>query len=233
MSLTREDMLRELELLPVWHLNTPLEAKQEAAPSDVPVVPQIEPVVEAAPVVQVMVEVKEAPTQSLEAQEAPTQLLEAQEVEAQAPALPDVANMDWEELKQYVVGSGDQNADWLFVGDVPTDGDAGVLLDKMLIAIQLHRGKNVYLTPLSEPEYFKRQIALIQPKLIFVFGEQAAQALLNSQEPLDALRGKVHQYENVALIASYAPSHLLTNTQDKAKAWTDLCLARSTIEQLK
>ena len=141
--------------------------------------------------------------------------------------------MDWAELKQTVVGAGDQNADWVFVGDVPTDGDAGVLLDKMLIAIQLQRGKNVYLTQLSQPDYFKRQIALIQPKLIVTFGEKVAQNLLGSNELLDTLRGRVHKYQGVSLVASYAPSHLLQHTQDKAKAWADLCLARSTIEQLK
>jgi uracil-DNA glycosylase len=201
MSLTREDMLRELELLPVWRLNAPLEptvstppqAKQEAAPSDAPVA-----------------EIQEEPTQS--------------------PALPEIANMDWAELKKHIVGSGDQNADWVFVGDVPSEGDASTLLDKMLIAIQLQRGKNVYLTQLSEPDYFNRQIALIQPKLIVTFGEKAAQVLLSSNEPLDALRGKAHQYQGVALVASYAPSHLLQHNQDKAKAWADLCLARDTMK---
>lgn len=226
MSLTREDMLRELELLPVWRLNSPVEitlqAKQQEAPSDVHVTSQIEPIVEA------VAEIKEEPTQALANQE-----VKAQAPEIQAPALPDIANMDWVELKQTVVGAGDQNAEWVFVGDVPTNGDAGVLLDKMLIAIQLQRGKNVYLTQLSEPDYFKRQIALIQPKLIVAFGEKAAQSLLSSNEPLDTLRGKVHQYQGVSLVASYAPSHLLQHTQDKAKAWADLCLARSIVEQLK
>jgi DNA polymerase len=43
----------------------------------------------------------------------------------------------------------------------------------------------------------------------------------------------VHQHENVALIASFAPSHLLTNTQDKAKAWADLCLAKDAVQAMK
>jgi DNA polymerase len=222
MSLTREDMLRELELLPVWRLNAPLEAKQEAAPSDAPFAQQIESVVEA------VAEIKEELPQALE-----TKDVQTQEPEIQVPALTDIANMDWAELKQTVVGAGDPNADWVFVGDVPTDGDAGVLLDKMLIAIQLHRGKNVYLTQLSEPAYFERQIALIQPKLIVAFGEQVAQRILDSNEPLDVLRGKVHRYQDFSVIASYAPSHLLEHIQDKAKAWSDLCLARSFMQDVK
>lgn len=198
MTLTREDMLRELELLPAWKLN------QSSSPTPQEVI--------QAPVIQ-------------EAEVTPA-LPVPESVQA---SVPDIANMDWAALNQYVTGSGDQNADWLLVSDGAIEGDSGILLDKMLIAIQLQRGKNVYLTQLSEPQYLKRQVALIQPKLIFVFGEKAAQTLLNSQAPLDDLRGKVHQYEGVDLVASYAPSHLLTQTQDKAKAWADLCLARDFI----
>lgn len=191
MTLTREDMLRELELLPAWNLNQPISTTSQVAAE--------------APVVQ----------------------------EAEATPAPDIANMDWDALNQYVIGAGDQNADWLFVTDVAIEGDAAVLLDKMLIAIQLQRGKSVYLTQLSELQYFKRQLALIQPKLVFAFGEKTAQTLLGSNEPLDALRGKSHQFEGVDLIVSYAPSHLLTQTQDKAKAWADLCLARDTVQAMK
>jgi DNA polymerase len=57
--------------------------------------------------------------------------------------------------------------------------------------------------------------------------------LLGSSEPLDALRGKLHQYQGVSVVASYAPSQLLHHPQDKAKAWADLCLARSTMETFK
>jgi DNA polymerase len=199
MTLTREDMLRELELLPAWKLNQPVSPATQVD-AQAPVVQEAE-----APVAQELVQ----------------------------NTVLDIANMDWETLNQYVTGAGDQNADWLFVTDVAIEGDAGVLLDKMLIAIQLQRGKNVYLTQLSEPQYFKRQLALIQPKLIFVFGEKAAQTLLNLQVPLDSLRGKVHQFGGVDLIVSYAPSHLLTQTQDKAKAWADLCLARDIVQAIK
>ena len=199
MTLTREDMLRELELLPAWRLNQPVSPP-----------PQMDA---QAPVIQ-------------EAEATVAQELVQNTV-------PDIVNMDWAALNQYVTGSGDQNADWLFVTDTAIEGDAAILLDKMLIAIQLQRGKNVYLTQLSEQPYFKRQLALTQPKLIFVFGEKSAQSLLGSNGPLDALRGKLHQYEGVDLIASYAPGHLLTQTQDKAKAWADLCLARDTVQAIK
>jgi DNA polymerase len=242
MSLTLEDMLRELELLPVWRLNSalgltletileapvdaPLEAKQEAVPSDAPIEAVIEMFVE--PKIEAKLETEAESEVVIEEKK-----LTPQALESQAPALPDIANIDWVALKQHVVGSGDQNADWVFVGGALADGDASVLLDKMLIAIQLQRGKNVYLTQLSELDNFNRQIALIQPKLIVAFGEQVAQRLLDSNEPLDALRGKVHRYQDFSVVVSYAPSHLLEHTQDKAKAWADLCLARSFMQDVK
>ena len=140
------------------------------------------------------------------------------------------------------MGSGDAKAEWLFIADAPSAvdlqaghpfaGQEGQLLDKMLIAIQLHRSKNVFITYLSQAEYLNRQIELIQPKLIFAFGETAAQTLTQSKVPLDELRGKVHDYQGVALVVSYPPAHLLTHTQDKAKAWADLCLAKTTLSNL-
>ena len=221
MSLTREDMLRELELLPAWRLNAPL--------------PQAEtPQVEATPI-----QVSSEPT----AQQAAESSIEDTSVEeTQVEKTPDVANMDLATLNQYVIGSGAAKAEWLFIGDAPSAddlqaghpfaGQAGELLDKMLIAIQLQRSKNVFLTYLSQPEYLSRQIELVQPKLIFAFGEIAAQTLTQSTASLDELRGKVHDYHGVALVVSYSPAHLLTHTQDKAKAWADLCLAKASLVKL-
>ena len=167
---------------------------------------------------------------------------EPQTEQTQLEKTPDVANMDLATLNQYVMGSGDAKADWLFIADAPSAddlqaghpfaGQAGQLLDKMLIAIQLQRSKNVFITYLSQAEYLNRQVELMQPKLIFAFGEIVAQTLTQSKVPLDELRGKVHDYQGVALVVSYPPAHLLTHTQDKAKAWADLCLAKATLENL-
>ncbi len=223
MSLTREDMLRELELLPAWRLNAPL--------------PQAEiPQAETTPI---QVQVSSEPTLQ---QTAESVIEETSVEEPQVEKTPDVANMDLAMLNQYVMGSGDAKAEWLFIGDAPSAddlqaghpfaGQAGELLDKMLIAIQLQRSKNVFLTYLSQPEYLNRQIELVQPKLIFAFGEIAAQTLTQSRASLDELRGKVHDYHGVTLVVSYPPSHLLTHTQDKTKAWADLCLAKKELSKV-
>jgi uracil-DNA glycosylase len=185
-----------------------------------------------------------------------------------------VQQMDWAELKstvkecracplrggctQTVFGVGDENADWLFVGEGPGAeedqrgepfvGQAGRLLDNMLAALDLKRGNNVYIANVVKcrppgnrnPEadeaaacqpYLARQIELIQPKLIVALGKVAAANLLSTDAPIGALRGKVHHYRDIPLIATYHPAYLLRTLPDKAKAWADLVLARRTISQ--
>ncbi|MFZ9373608.1 MAG: uracil-DNA glycosylase [Burkholderiaceae bacterium] len=77
--------------------------------------------------------------------------------------------------------------------------------------------------------FLKRQVALVQPKVILAMGRFAVQSLLQSDEPIGKLRGRVHQYEGVPLVVTYHPAYLLRNLPDKAKAWADLCLARATL----
>jgi DNA polymerase len=229
-------MLRELELLPMWKL------RAQSGPAE-------------------KIEISEK-TESLEA----------------APVLPpraSIESMDWQALKacvkdcqacglaktrtQTVFGVGDENADWLFVGEAPGAeedklgepfvGQAGKLLDNMLAAIELKRGENVYIANVLKcrpPEnrdphaeevtqcdpYLKRQVELIQPKLILALGKFAAQTLLNSDATVGSMRGKLHEYCGVPVIVTYHPAYLLRNLADKAKAWDDLCLAKSTMQSL-
>jgi uracil-DNA glycosylase family 4 len=128
-----------------------------------------------------------------------------------------IALMDWPQLKarvagctdcklragctQTVFGVGDEQADWLLVGEAPGAdedrlgepfvGQAGRLLDNMLAALGMSREKNVYIANVikcrppgnrnPEPDevatcspYLLRQIALIQPRLILAMGRFAA-----------------------------------------------------------
>jgi DNA polymerase len=160
---------------------------------------------------------------------------------------------------QGVLGVGDRNADWLIVGEAPGAdedaqgepfvGQAGKLLDAMLAAAGLKRGDNVYITNVlksrppgnrnPEPDevaacrpYLLAQIELIQPKLILALGRFAAQSLLDTDEAIARLRGRVHRFQNVPLVVTYHPAYLLRNLPDKARAWEDLCLARRTMQSL-
>lgn len=187
-----------------------------------------------------------------------------------------IAAMGWDELrqavaactacelcrarKQAVLGVGDIEADWLFVGEGPGAeedergepfvGQAGKLLDAMLDAIDLRRGENVYIanavkcrppnnrTP--EPEetaacwpFLARQIELLRPRLIVALGKPAAQTLLRQEVKVGAARGRLHDFNGLPLIVTYHPAYLLRNLTDKARAWEDLCFMRETMRDLR
>ncbi|WP_240049410.1 uracil-DNA glycosylase, partial [Burkholderia thailandensis] len=154
-----------------------------------------------------------------------------------------------------VFGVGDERADWMLVGEAPGEnedkqgepfvGQAGKLLDNMLRALALKRGENVYIANVikcrppgnrnPEPDevarcepYLQRQVALVKPKLIVALGRFAAQTLLKTDGSIASMRGRVHEYEGVPVIVTYHPAYLLRSLQDKAKAWSDLCLANDT-----
>jgi uracil-DNA glycosylase len=154
---------------------------------------------------------------------------------------------------QTVFGVGDQNADWMLIGEAPGAeedrlgdpfvGQAGKLLDNMLAAIGLSRRENVYIANVlkcrppgnrnpapDEVEqctpHLLKQIELIQPKLILAMGRFAAQTLLKSDASIASLRGRVHRYAGVPLIVTYHPAYLLRTLEDKAKAWEDLLFAK-------
>ena len=160
---------------------------------------------------------------------------------------------------QTVLGVGDENADWMLIGEAPGAeedrlgepfvGQAGKLLDSMLAAIDLKRSENVYIANVlkcrppgnrnPEPDevekctpFLKTQIALVQPKLIIAMGRFAAQTLLASDATIASLRGRVFRYEGVPLIVTYHPAYLLRNLPDKTKAWADLVFARKTMAAL-
>ena len=185
-------------------------------------------------------------------------------------------SLEWKELKARVAGCtdcplhakrnktvfgvGDENADWLFVGEGPGAdedaqgepfvGQAGRLLDSMLSAIKLKRGANVYIANVVKcrppgnrnPEpaealacepYLHRQIDLIKPKLIVALGKVAAANLLASDASVASMRGKVHQYRGIPLVVTYHPAYLLRSLNEKSKTWMDLCFAIKTMADLQ
>ena len=192
--------------------------------------------------------------------------------EETAVKIGSISSMDWPQLKakvagctdcklragctQTVFGVGDEEADWMLVGEAPGSeedwlgepfvGQAGKLLDSMLAAIALSRGNNVYIANVlkcrppgnrnPEPDevakcspHLLRQIELIKPKLIVAMGRFAAQTLLGTDATIASLRGKVHRYAGVPLVVTYHPAYLLRNLPDKAKAWADLQFAVKTM----
>lgn len=247
----RDQMLREMGLGPVWKLRATPVAKpgEQAAVASAAVARPLRVTASAIEAIVPVVPV--------------------------SPTVPPAA-MSWDELaatvaacrqcrlcearKQAVLGVGDRNADWLFVGEGPGAeedargepfvGQAGKLLDNMLAAIGLKRGADVYIanavkcrppenrTPAPEEtaacrSYLERQIELIQPKLIVALGRPAAQTLLQTEIKIAAARGKLHDYRGIPLIVTYHPAYLLRTLLDKAKAWEDLCFMRQTMRARK
>ena len=76
--------------------------------------------------------------------------------------------------------------------------------------------------------YLRRQVTLLQPKIILTMGRFAVQSLLQTADPIGRLRWRVHQYQGVPVIVTYHPAYLLRSLGEKAKAWQDLCLALET-----
>ena len=58
--------------------------------------------------------------------------------------------------------------------------------------------------------------------MILTLGHTAGKGLLGA-----AARGKVLRYDGIPTIATYHPADLLRKPADKAKAWSDLCLAKA------
>lgn len=150
-----------------------------------------------------------------------------------------------------VFGVGNPNADWLIIGEAPGAeedrrgepfvGRAGTLLDEMLRAIGQSRD-TVFIANILKcrppnnrdprPEeaaacrqYLERQIELIQPKIILAVGKIAAQNLLGSSETVGRMRGRPHDFGGIPLVVTYHPAYLLRSPSQKAKSWSDLCMA--------
>lgn len=161
---------------------------------------------------------------------------------------------------QTVFGTGNKTARWLIVGEAPGQsedeqgkpfvGVAGQLLTEMLRAIDLDREKDVFIANILKcrppnnrdphvaeiancADYLARQQALVKPDMILAVGRIAAQTLLQTNEPLSKLRGKVHSLRGTPLVVVYHPAYLLRSLIEKRKAWQDLIFAVQTMEGIK
>jgi len=192
--------------------------------------------------------------------------------EPEAPAVDQVEplateGLNWSELRQCVTectrcelatsrtntvfGVGDQNADWMIIGEAPGAeedrrgepfvGRAGQMLDEMLRAIGQRRD-SVFIAnilkcrpphnrdplPTEAAEcrsYLARQIALVQPQIILAVGKIAAQDLLQTSDPVGRMRGRPHELNGIPLVVTYHPAYLLRSPSHKRDSWNDLCLA--------
>ena len=203
-AMTQEDVLRELELLPMWHLRaglTPLAPEAHAA-SPVPVVPAAHV---AAPVLteQVLPE--------------PVVL----EPVIPEPVIPEpVAALAWTQVAS-------TDGVWLFVSLT-----ASLSADEWQLLQNMAKAMRISLSPpqaMTDPGHV---LSASPAKMLIAFGAAAAQQLLASQKSLPTLRGQLHACHGRTLVATHALDHLLQQPLDKAQTWHDLRLAMQALADL-
>jgi DNA polymerase len=162
-----------------------------------------------------------------------------------------------------VFGSGNPNAELVFVGEAPGGdedeqglpfvGRAGQLLTK-IIDTSVDPGNitraDVYICNIlkcrppnnrnPEPDevaacnsFLKRQLAAIRPKVVCCLGTFAAQNLLQSAVPISQLRGRFHDIDNMRVIATFHPAYLLRSPEKKREVWEDMKLIGAELRRLR
>jgi len=157
-----------------------------------------------------------------------------------------------------VFGTGKPDADLMLIGEAPGYyedqkgepfvGKAGQLLNKILEAIGFNR-QDVFIANIlkhrppdnrdPKPEereqslpYLKRQIELVDPKLILCLGRVSATTLLNRDESLADMREQFHPFMGRLLMVTYHPAALLRNSQWKRATWEDVQLLKEKYNEL-
>jgi DNA polymerase len=164
-----------------------------------------------------------------------------------------------ETRKNVVFGVGNPNADILFIGEGPGEqedlqgqpfvGPAGKLLDDMLSIIDLDRKRNCYIAnivkcrpphnrdPLETEQdacidFLKKQIALIQPKIIVCLGRISATRLIRPDYRITKEHGQWVQLDGIWTTAIYHPSALLRDVTKRPETFRDLISIRDKIKEI-
>ena len=156
-----------------------------------------------------------------------------------------------------VYGVGNPRADLMFVGEapgrdedqqgIPFVGRAGQLLTKIIEAIDLQRDE-VYITNVikcrppsnrnPEPDeiqtcqpFLFAQIDAVQPKVIVALGAFAVRTLLQRDDAISRLRGRVFDYRGAKLVPTFHPAYLLRSPDKKRDVWEDMKTVRSILRE--
>jgi DNA polymerase len=162
-----------------------------------------------------------------------------------------------------VFGSGNINAELVFVGEAPGSdedeqglpfvGRAGQLLTK-IIDTSVDPGRitraDVYICNIlkcrppnnrnPEPDevlacnpFLKRQLAVIRPKVVCCLGTFAAQNVLQSEVTISKLRGKFFDVDGMRVIATFHPAYLLRSPDKKREVWEDMKMIGAELQRLR
>jgi len=157
-----------------------------------------------------------------------------------------------------VFGRGNPNASLMLVGEAPGRdedlqgkpfvGAAGKLLEESLKKVGIPRDK-IYIANIlkcrppgnrdPKPEeiaaclpYLKKQIEIIQPRIICTLGKFSTQTLLNTTEGITHLRGKSFTIDDRTLIPTYHPAACIYKPFWKKEFLMDLRMVREKLTRL-
>lgn len=157
-----------------------------------------------------------------------------------------------------VFGVGNRNADIMLIGEGPGEqedlqgepfvGPAGKLLDDMLSIIDLDRTK-VYIANIvkcrpphnRDPQeneeqacmgYLRKQIQLIQPKMIICLGRIAARQIIYPEYRITREHGQWINRDGLWYTAIYHPSALLRDLSKRPETFVDLLFIRDKMRDI-
>ena len=167
------------------------------------------------------------------------------------------------QAKNVVLSDGNPKSKIMLIGEAPgaTEdleglpfvGRAGMLLDKMLAAINLDR-KKVYISNIinfrppgnrrptvSEIQrylpFVTKHIEIINPKILVLLGSTAMNALIGDDIVISKMRGKWIERKfgscKASVMITFHPAFLMRQPAQKKMAWVDLKMIREKIENLK
>ena len=157
-----------------------------------------------------------------------------------------------ENSKNLILGDGNANSPIMLIGEapggdedrtgIPFQGEDGLLLKKMLIAINI-KIENIYISysinfrtpqdrkPTSQEikrysTFLKHHISIINPKILVLLGSTAMEAITGENGKISNERGKWKEIilKNITYpyITTYNPSYLIRFPEYKKYSWEDL-----------
>ena len=165
--------------------------------------------------------------------------------------------------KNIVFSDGNPKSKIMLIGEAPGAnedeeglpfvGRAGMLLDKMLAAINLDR-KKVYISNIVNfrpPEnrrptdeeikrylpFITKHIEIINPKILVLLGSTAMNALIGNDVVISKMRGNWIEKEfgncKTSVIITFHPAFLMRQPAQKKMSWIDLKMVRDRKDKLK
>ena len=164
--------------------------------------------------------------------------------------------------RSLIMGNGEINSPIMIIGETPGEleeksgkpfqGDVGILLEKMLTAINIKK-ERVYLTysinfrppedrkPTSQEMrrysvFLKEHISIIDPKILILMGSTAMETVTGLNTKISNERGQwkeiIIKNKTIPLLITYSPSYLIRFSENKKYSWEDLKKIKQKISDL-